>query len=140
MGHTVLNFQEKHVLYRARLRVTLALPSTSHTIKPVSRVVEANIAVPLRQAAEFEARLLGRARTPGLAKGVTGLAGPVSPGPLIPALPGAGVPALPVPAVPASQVIGLLCPWSILAIPVDSGPAPARADPDDGAQPCAPAC
>jgi hypothetical protein len=69
--HTVLQTTDDQSRYRAWLRVSVELQSTTHHIEPVTRIVPAEIGVPRHEAADFERRLLGkdaprlRERVPG---------------------------------------------------------------------------
>ncbi|MGW3980187.1 hypothetical protein [Streptomyces mirabilis] len=70
LNHTVLNFEEDQARYRAQLRITVDIGSTTHPrIAPVSEVVEAEIGVPWRDgrgAEDFEEQVLGdEGRAPG---------------------------------------------------------------------------
>ncbi|MGW2520808.1 hypothetical protein ACWC09_28075 [Streptomyces sp. NPDC001617] len=80
MSHTVLNAASEQARYRAGLRVTVKVVSDTHTIAPVEHVVDAEIGVPGREAADFEKRLLGE-DAPPLRQEALSLDGPVDAAP-----------------------------------------------------------
>ncbi|PJE96269.1 hypothetical protein CUT44_18870, partial [Streptomyces carminius] len=74
--HTVLNTRADQARYRSRLRLTVTTSSTSHTVAPATGSVTGELGMPLREAGDFEHRLLGAVATPAL------LHGPLPPGPV----------------------------------------------------------
>ncbi|MCO5991547.1 hypothetical protein NE235_36075 [Actinoallomurus spadix] len=66
LGHTVLNTTGPQSRYRSGLELTVEIRSTTHDLPPVSAVVESEVSVARRDAADFEERLTGAVRTPEL--------------------------------------------------------------------------
>lgn len=82
MSHTVLNATSEQARYRAGLRVTVEVRSSTHFLAPVEHVVDAEIGVPGREAADFERRLLGEGAPP-LRQAAVSLEGPVDAQPYV---------------------------------------------------------
>ncbi|WP_285584748.1 hypothetical protein [Actinoallomurus iriomotensis] len=64
LGHTVLNTTGPQSRYRSGLELTVEIRSTTHDLEPVSVVVESEVSVARRDAADFEERLTGAVQTP----------------------------------------------------------------------------
>ncbi|MCL7429419.1 lonely Cys domain-containing protein [Streptomyces sp. YS415] len=76
LNHTVLNYRDPLSRYHSELAFTVEVKSTTHPDVTVRETARSEIAVPRREAEDFERRLLGEVRTPALLTGQ--LEGPVA--------------------------------------------------------------